>query len=185
SKQTEIYCEVKGGVTILYLVPEGTQVNAGDLLVRLDASTLENDLTAQRIKWEQANAAFIQAEKTKEIQISLNASTEEKAKADLEIATLDLEKYKSGDYQLKIDQASSDVTLAESAMKNAKQKLADTKELYDLEFAAKLDLDGDQLAYDAAEIKVKMAKETVDVLSTFEKKRQTRQLQSVVDQDTA
>src|SRR5262249_10869971 len=66
-----------------------------------------------------------------------------------------------------------------------KQKLADTKELYDLEFAAKLDLDGDQLAYDAAEIKVKMAKETVDVLSTFEKKRQTRQLQSVVDQDTA
>jgi HlyD family secretion protein len=185
SKSTDIYCEVKGGATILFLIPEGTQVSAGELLVRLDASTLENDLTAQRIKWEQANAAFIQAEKTKEIQLSLNLSTEEKAKVDLDIAKLDLEKYKSGDYQLKIDQAKSDVKLAEAAMKNADQKLADTKELYQLEFAAKLDLDGDQLAYDAADIKVKMTEEQVLVLEKFEYNRQTAQLQSTVNQDTA
>ncbi|HET6163943.1 MAG TPA: efflux RND transporter periplasmic adaptor subunit [Planctomycetota bacterium] len=185
SKSTDIYCEVKGGATILYLIPEGTQVKADDLLVRLDASTLENDLTAQRIKWEQANAAYIQAEKTKEIQISLNASTEQKATVDKAIAELDLNKYLKGDYQLKIDQAKSDVTLAEAAEKNAKQKLDDTEELYKLEFAAKLDLDGDALAHKAAEIKLTMAKESQDVLEKFEKDRQTKQLQSTVDQTNA
>lgn len=185
SKSTDIYCEVKGGATILYLVPEGTQVAAGDLLVRLDASTLENDLTAQRIKWEQANAAYIQAEKTKEIQISLNTSTEEKANVDLDIAKLDLEKYTHGDYQLKINQAKSDVTLAESALKNAKQKLDDTKELLDLEFAAQLDYDSDKLAWDAADTKFRMSKEQVDVLEQYEFNRQTKQLQSTVTQDTA
>jgi HlyD family secretion protein len=185
SKSNDIYCEVKGGATILFLIDEGTQVNAGDLLVRLDASTLENDLTAQRIKWEQATAAYIQAEKTKEIQLSLNASTEEKAKVDLAIAKLDLDKYEQGDYQLKIDQATSDVTLAESALKIAQQKLNDTKELKELDFAAQADVDSDQLAFDAAEIKVRMTKESQHVIEMYEKKRQMQQLQSTVDQDTA
>jgi len=185
SKSTDIYCEVKGGATILFLVAEGTQVNKDDLLVRLDASTLENDLTAQRIKWEQANAAYIQAEKTKEIQLSLNASTEQKATVDKAIAELDLNKYLKGDYLLKIDQAKSDVTLAEAAEKNAKQKLDDTEELYKLEFAAKLDLDGDALVHKVAEIKLTMAKESQDVLEKFEKERQTQQLQSTVDQTKA
>lgn len=185
SKSNDIYCEVKGGATILFLVDEGTQVNAGDLLVRLDASTLENDLTAQRIKWEQANAAYIQAEKTKEIQLSLNASTEEKAKVDLQIATLDLEKYKEGDYTLKLNQAKSDVVLAEQAESIAKQKLADTQELFDLQFAAKLDLDGDSLNYEGAKIKLAMTKESQEVIEKYEYKRQTSQLQSTVDQDTA
>ena len=185
SKSNDIYCEVKGGATILFLIDEGTQVNAGDLLVRLDASTLENDLTAQRIKWEQANAAYIQAEKTKEIQLSLNASTEEKAKVDLEIAILDLDKYKSGDYQLKIDQAKSDVELAKQAAKIAQQKLNDTLELNKLDFAAQADVDSDQLAYNAAKIKVEMTQESQHVIETYEFKRQTQQLQSTVDQDTA
>jgi hypothetical protein len=85
SKSTDIYCEVKGGATILYLVPEGTQVNAGDLLVRLDASTLENDLTAQRIKWEQANAAGLADElrpalaEIRSIKVALNAGNRNSA----------------------------------------------------------------------------------------------------------
>ena len=185
SKSTDIYCEVKGGATILYLVPEGTQVNAGDLLVRLDASTLENDLTAQRIKWEQANAAWIQADKTKEIQISLNASAEEKAQVDLAIATADVEKYKEGDWKIKQEQAEQDIKLAQSELAIAEQKLLDTQELVALEFAAKMDLDGDTFARDQKSVKLTMTKRQLEVMLRFEYDRQMMQLTSTMKQNKA
>jgi HlyD family secretion protein len=185
SKSTDIYCEVKGGATILFLVAEGTQVKEGDLLVRLDASTLENDLTAQRIKWEQANAAYIQAEKTKEIQISLNASTEDKAKVDLAIATADVSKYEKGDWLIKKEQAESDIKLAEADLANAQQKLDDTIELYKLDFAAKSDQDIDQFARDQRKVKLTMTKRQLDVMLEFEFNRQMMQLTSLMKQDEA
>src|SRR5262245_5156285 len=43
AKSVDIYCEVKGGATILELVDEGTKVQKGDTLVRLDASNLEDE----------------------------------------------------------------------------------------------------------------------------------------------
>jgi HlyD family secretion protein len=185
SKSTDIYCEVKGGATILFLVAEGTQVNKDDLLVRLDASTLENDLTAQRIKWEQANAAYIQADKTKEIQISLNASTEDKATVDLAIATADVAKYKEGDWLIKKEQAESDIKLAEGDLANAQQKLDDTDELVKLDFAAKSDHDIDQFARDQREVKLRMTKRQLEVMLQFEYNRQMMQLTSIMKQDTA
>ena len=168
SKSNDIYNEVKGGATILYLCPEGTQVNEGDLLVRLDASTLENDLTAQRIKWEQANAAWIQADKTKEIQVSLNASAEEKALVDLAIATADVEKFREGDWKIKQEQAEQDIKLAQSELAIAEQKLLDTQELVALEFAAKMDLDGDTFARDQKSVKLTMTKRQLEVMIKYE-----------------
>ena len=41
-EQLIIKSEVQGRTTILELVPEGTEVKEGDLLVGLDASTLED-----------------------------------------------------------------------------------------------------------------------------------------------
>ena len=185
SKSNDIYNEVKGGATILYLCPEGTQVNEGDLLVRLDASTLENDLTAQRIKWEQANAAWIQADKTKEIQVSLNASAEEKALVDLAIATADVEKFREGDWKIKQEQAEQDIKLAQSELAIAEQKLLDTQELVALEFAAKMDLDGDTFARDQKSVKLTMTKRQLEVMIKYEFDRQMMQLTSTMNQNKA
>jgi len=53
--------EVEGVTSILYLRPEGTRVNKGDLLVELDGSQLLDAKIDQQIKVQNTEAAFIGA----------------------------------------------------------------------------------------------------------------------------
>ncbi len=185
AKSVDIYCKVKGGATILELVDEGTRVNEGDVVVRLDASNLEDELTAQKIKFLNAKAALIQAEKAKEIQESKNASDTQKISVDLTIAQTDLEKYLNGDFPIKEQQAISDEKLAESEEKTAQKKAEDTAELVALDFAADSELQSDQLTYEKAKVKREMAGVQKKMLAKYDKPRQQLFLQSDVDQKTA
>ena len=72
--QEVITCKVKGeggreggGVTILTLVPEGTRVKEGDLLVELDSSSFEDQLVAEQITLQTAETALISATETLEV----------------------------------------------------------------------------------------------------------------------
>ena len=61
----EIRCEVEAkgtaGTTILQIVPEGTTVEPGDVLVRLDSSAFEKERTNQQILCANSEADVIQA----------------------------------------------------------------------------------------------------------------------------
>ena len=63
SANVELRCEVASseGVRILEIVAEGTPVVAGDVVVQLDDSTLQKDLTTQKIAVNTAEAAFSKA----------------------------------------------------------------------------------------------------------------------------
>ncbi len=185
SKSVDIYCKVKGGATILELVDEGVRVNEGDILVKLDASNLEDELTAQKIKFQNAKAAFIQAEKAREIQESKNASDTQKATVDLALAETDKRKYIDGDFPLKEKQAASDKKLAESEEKAANQKADDTAELVALDFAAETELQSDRLAAERATVKKSMSELQQRILADFERPRQMQVLESDVLQKSA
>ena len=64
SSNVDVKCEVAGGSTILWLVKDGTRVEEGDDLVRLDSSTIEDQVNSQKIAFAKAEAAKIEAEKT-------------------------------------------------------------------------------------------------------------------------
>jgi HlyD family secretion protein len=53
--------ELEGQTTLIYLIPEGTRVEEGQLLAELDSSKLKDDRVEQEIKVDNAEAAFIQA----------------------------------------------------------------------------------------------------------------------------
>ncbi len=93
AKKREIRSEVWGENRIIYLIPEGTQVKKGDVLVRLDSSQLEERLTQQEIAYQTALANKIQAEEEYEIQVSQNESDIAQAELALEFAIMDLRKY--------------------------------------------------------------------------------------------
>ena len=59
----DIKCEVAGGTSILWIVDDGTEVTKGEKIVELDAAALEESINQQRIAFEKARAAKIQAEK--------------------------------------------------------------------------------------------------------------------------
>jgi RND family efflux transporter MFP subunit len=182
ARSTDIYCKVRGGATILELVDEGTWVKEGDVVVKLDAKSLEDDLTAQKIKYQNALAAKIQAEKAREIQASKNQSDVDKGNLDLALAKTDLEKYVKGDFPLKQKQAESDQKLAASEEQTAKTKAEDTAELVELDYAADTEKQSDELAHQRAKVKLEMSIEQGKLLETYERPRQMQVLESDVRQ---
>ena len=62
----DIKCEVQGGSTILWIIPDGTEAHKGDELVRLDSAGIQEKIDLQRITYEKAKALKIEAEKTYE-----------------------------------------------------------------------------------------------------------------------
>ncbi len=63
SHNVDIKCEVKGGSTILWIIKDGTEAKQGDELVRLDSSAIEDQINQQKIVYEKAKAAIIDAQK--------------------------------------------------------------------------------------------------------------------------
>ncbi len=90
---TEVRCEVMGQSRIIYLIPEGRRVEKGEVLVKLDSSDLEDQLTKQEISYQSALASKIQAEEQFEIQKSQNESDISQTKLNLYFALLDFKKY--------------------------------------------------------------------------------------------
>ncbi|MBM3973297.1 MAG: HlyD family efflux transporter periplasmic adaptor subunit [Planctomycetes bacterium] len=91
-RETIVRSEVEGQTTIIFIVPEGTQVKQGEKLVELDVSELVEKRANQGISVGKAEAALVQARKELEIlqkQLTTNLNT---AASNLRIAELDLEK---------------------------------------------------------------------------------------------
>ncbi|HEX7380481.1 MAG TPA: hypothetical protein VF278_25430, partial [Pirellulales bacterium] len=57
----DVACGVPGSPTVLEVVPDGSLVRKGDLLVRLDGAELKHGIAAQKRALAQAEAAVVQA----------------------------------------------------------------------------------------------------------------------------
>jgi multidrug efflux pump subunit AcrA (membrane-fusion protein) len=84
--QEVITCKVKGeggreggGVTILTLVPEGTRVKKGDLLIELDSSSFEDQLVAEQITLQTAETTLTSGQENLAVGKSQAESDKEQA----------------------------------------------------------------------------------------------------------
>ena len=85
---------------IVDIVPEGTVVAEGDLLVELDSSTLREKIVAQELSVETARQALDDAKDALELgKLTWEAEIEEDT-LKLEFAKADLEKYQKGDWPI-------------------------------------------------------------------------------------
>lgn len=84
AESLELQCQVPGTTTLLFLLPDGSSVQKGDLVARLDDSELREQLAQQKIA-----VATAQAEaKRAELAVSLAASARDR---QLKVAELELE----------------------------------------------------------------------------------------------
>jgi HlyD family secretion protein len=177
-------CLVEGeaGTGILTIVPEGTLVTKDQVLVELDSSRLRNDLTTQEIKVEEAQAALTTAEKDVEIQQSQNESDIAAAELKLEIARLDLAKYKdeNGEYTQLENELQGDIAIAKEDVTRATEKLKFTQRMIRKGYAQQSELDADRIALAKAEIALGVAQDKLTVLQKFTQKRQLAELEAAV-----
>ena len=93
SKSVDIISEVEGQSTIISIVPEGSYVKEGDVLVELDSASLRDSIEQQEITAKSAEAAYKQALEALEIQKNQNDSDIKAAELARDFALIDLKKY--------------------------------------------------------------------------------------------
>ncbi|MHC4353630.1 MAG: efflux RND transporter periplasmic adaptor subunit [Planctomycetota bacterium] len=183
--QEVITCKVKGeggreggGVTILTLVPEGTRVKKGDLLVELDSSSFEDQLVAEQITLQTAETTLTSAQENLAVGKSQAESDKEQAQLTLDFAEQDLKKYKEGDYQNELTDAESQIVVKEEAAQQAADKYTWSQQLFAEKYISETELKADELALSRASLEVKLAKSKLQLLKDFTYKRQIAQLES-------
>jgi len=183
-EQVILKSELEGRSTILKLVPEGKKVKKGDLLVELDATSLEDKLIKQKIIVDKADAAKIKAQKDLEVGINQTKSDFLKAKDTLKFALEDETQYTdpNGVYQNLLKQAETKILINEEEKERAKEKYVSSKKLAEKKYISNIELKSDKLAWDKADLETELAKSDRDLLKDYTYKRQIEQLKSDVTQ---
>jgi len=181
-EQVIIKNEVEGRTSIISLIPEGTRVKKGDLLVELDASTMDDDKIEQEIRTMNAEAAYINAKETLEITRNQAASDVNVAELDLEFAIQDLDQYKVGQFPNEQVAAQNEIELAQEELTRAEETLTWSKRLFEEKYISQTELQADQLAVSRGKNKLQLAQNDLELLQDFTYKRQIKQLKSDVEQ---
>jgi len=174
--------EVEGRTSIISLVPEGARVKKGDLLVELDASSLEDEKIDQEISVQNTEASYISAKENLAVIENQAKSDVDLAKLNLEFAKQDLEKYIQGEYPYEIDKADAEITLARQEHAQAEDTLKWSRQLYEEKYISQTELQKDELAEKKKALDVQLAEKSKELLTEYTYKRDLAQLRSDVSQ---
>ncbi|WP_162275922.1 HlyD family secretion protein [Roseimaritima ulvae] len=134
SESEAIRCLAVGESVVLSVVPEGTRVKKGDLLVELDDSVLKQKLLEQQLEVAQSEVA-VKAAQTKVAQVTERANgLLPFAKLQLEVAEKARDRYLSEDgaYQLELTKADRQISTAKhrlQALESMRQRRTNRDEL--------------------------------------------------------
>jgi len=181
-EQVSLKNEVEGQTTIIYLIPEGTRIKKGDLLVELDASRLQDDLIQQQISVDNAEAAFIRARENLAVAKNQAESNISKAKLDYQFAQEDVTQYVEGLHPQEIKEAEVNITLAKEELERAAEKLKWSERLYEEKYISQTELEADRLTHNRAQLNHELAVASLELLQEYTSQRKLAELESDVEQ---
>ena len=150
--EVTVRCELEGTSRIISIIPEGTNVHKGDLLVELDSSELRDRMNGQEVVVQNNDFAFVQAKENLSIQKSLVESNIKDGELKVEFAISDLSKYIEGDWPQLEKDAQAKITIAEEELERARDRLHWSIELHKKGYATKSEMDADSLTVKRTEI---------------------------------
>jgi HlyD family secretion protein len=159
----EILCEVDeirssglSGTPIVWLIPNGTSVKGGELLVELDSAPHQERLDEQILETDRARANQIQAQAKHENQITQNETSLADAELDVRLAELEVEMFtdeESGTRRLEvdaierlIDDVNNEIRSAQANLMLRENEKRGIETLFKLGYAGKSELD--RISYD-------------------------------------
>jgi RND family efflux transporter MFP subunit len=164
---TDIKCEVQGGSTILWIIPDGTDVKQGDELVRLDSAPIQEKIDLQRIAYEKAKALMIEAEKT------------------FESAKISVQEYIEGMFVQQLQTLKVAATVAKENLESARNTLQFTNRMHRKGYVTTLQRDAQAFAVERAQLDLGVAETAITVLEKFTKPKTLVGLESVRDSSEA
>jgi HlyD family secretion protein len=180
--EVSVRSEVEGTARIIFIVPEGTNVTKGDLLVELDSSSSVDAVNQQQINVERAQFALVQAEKQLEIQKSMVDSEIQAATLKVEFAASDLEKFTKGLSQQAQRNAQIAITNVLETLQIDKDRLNWSEKLYKQGFETKANLDKDRLTASQDQLKLEQAENALWMVETFDNPKMKRSLEAALQE---
>jgi HlyD family secretion protein len=177
-----IKSKVEGKTAILFLVPEGTRVRKGDLLIKLDASNLEEKKEEQQITVIKTEAAYIHARENLDIDKSQAESDIAKAKLEYSFAQVDLKKYQEGEYPQELQKAKAEITVVREELQREKNKLEWSQRLHRQGYITRAELQADELAAKRKALDVDLAEGNLGLIQNFTHIRKLKELKSNLEQ---
>jgi len=166
SSNVEVRCEVRskgsGGTTILEIIPEGTYVQPGDVIARLDSSALEEERVQQQIVCNASEAALI------------------RARNDYETALIAKQEYEQGTYIEQVQALEAEIIVAEENLRRAQDYYGFSKRLAEKGYITRIQLEADQFAVREAQLQLESAKTKLKVLKEFTYRKETIRLESEI-----
>ena len=182
-EKVTLKCEVDArSTTITFLAEEGSWVEAGDLVVELDASVLTDELYDEEIDVLDTEAEFVAARENLEVVRNQAEADVSQAELTLRFADEDVKQYTDGEYPKQLLAATNKVKLAQEQVQIALQTLQWSEKLAEKGFLAGSDLDRDRLAHQSAELDVELARKELELLEEYTRPRQLAQLESDLKQ---
>ena len=174
--------EVEGTSRIIFIVPEGSYVKKGDLLVELDTSQAQDQLNQQQIAFEKAQFALVQSEQQLEIQKSTVDSEVQAAELKVEFAEQDVRKYLDAGAQQERRNAEIAITNVLESLRIAEQRLEWTEKLHTEGYETKATLDKDRLTVSQSRLELEKARTELRIFEEFEFPRKKRQFEAALEE---
>ncbi|NUQ64688.1 MAG: HlyD family efflux transporter periplasmic adaptor subunit [Pirellulales bacterium] len=165
-----VRCEVRSRsfwTTILEVVPEGTRVEPGDFLVRLDSSGLELELHEQKLLCDRSEWSLIYARNYYET--CANAAR----------------LYEQGEYRLARQAAEMALLLAENRESQARRFYENSRVLTQQGYITPKQLEADQFDLQAAVMRLEAARLRLDILETCTRPKRLKRIEGALNSSKA
>jgi HlyD family secretion protein len=158
---------VEGRSTIISLIPEGTAVQKGDLLVELASADIEDRIRQEELKESNAITEYEAAKTDLDIQREKNASDVRKANLEIELKTLELRKYQEGEWAQKLKDADIAIEQAQMTLERREQDYSASKELFAKNYTTQTEHEEAEFNFRKAQWDLEKARMAKDVLQQY------------------
>lgn len=174
--------KAQGRNAIIWIIDEGKVVTNGQLLIELDSSELEKQLTDQQIVVGNSEASLLQAREKLAIAEIEKESNISQAELKLMLAKLEREKYIEGEYPQQLQDSGSKIALAKEEVERAEEQLSWTRKLAEEGFVTRRDLQSDELSLQQKQLSLDSAIVSMNLLTNYTARQQHAKLDSDIDQ---
>lgn len=209
AENADITCKVRAGSkgfasTINWVIEDGAKVKAGQLLMILDDSALQDQYRDQKIVVDSAEAAKVKAEKDYEIAIKRNEQLVAVARNTLSLAEIDLEKFtgldydnsraglgaavgviaalsESGSFQQEFDDLSGQVRLADSEVEQNRERAAWADRMVKMKYMSQAQATAEKSRLDSSLEKSRGLQAKLKQLATYDRKQRLTDFRSKVN----
>ena len=170
--------DLSDDTTFSWLIPEGAEVQQGDLLAELDNTLFARQKEELEIQLIANRSEVARAENELKVITTANEAEVSRAEVDYKLAEMELKKYQEGDYPQALRQLESDISIAREELQRAEDVLEGTRRLHDRGFITGSELQADMLAAKRAQIRLDLATSAREIYETYthEQELETRML---------